>query len=60
MKNTVQNYMYIQMVFLVMNTWRWKHIEDANNWIKKLILKSVHLLIYFDIQRNVHRDIFLH
>jgi hypothetical protein len=31
--------MYIQMVFLMMNTWCSKHVEDANNWFKTLIWK---------------------
>jgi hypothetical protein len=32
------------MVFLIMNTWSSKHVEDKNNWIKTLILKSVHCI----------------
>ena len=32
------------MVFLMINTWRSKHVEDTNNWIKIFILKSLHFV----------------
>ena len=32
------------MVFLMMNTWCSKHVEDTENWIKTLIWKRVHFV----------------
>jgi hypothetical protein len=31
--------LHVQMVFLMMNTWCSKHVEDKMNWIKTLIWK---------------------
>jgi len=39
-KHTVKNCMYVQTVFLMMNIWCSKHLEDAKSWIKILIWKA--------------------
>ena len=41
------------MVFVMMNTWCSKHVEDLKNWIKTLILKSVHFVgFHYKIYRS--------
>ena len=37
-KRTIKK-LHVQMVFLMMNTWCPKHVEDDKNWIKTLIWK---------------------
>jgi hypothetical protein len=34
---TYHKEMHVQMVFLMMNTWCSKHVEDTKKWIKTLI-----------------------
>jgi hypothetical protein len=47
--------LHVQMVFLMMNTWCLKHLEDTKNWIKTLILKSVHFVgLHYTIEVHIN------
>jgi len=43
---TYNKKLHVQLVFLMMNTWCSKHVEDTKNWIKTIILKVCILLVY--------------
>jgi hypothetical protein len=41
---TYHKKLHAQMVFLMLNTWFSKHVEDTKNWINTSIWKSVHFV----------------
>ena len=54
-KHTIK--LHVQMVFLMMNAWRSKHVEDTKNLIKALIWKVC--ICWFTLLKHIRNYVLM-